>query len=117
MGKKKLSQIQFLISNDTNLHFTIPSKEILTVFSSSHEQMYSFEISLSILNGKNHLDYRYQKFMSIVLVSMVILAILAFFNLCVNFKLGYYSSRTILFFISGFFFFCSIYYTMVHVDI
>ena len=76
---EKLSQIQFLIQNDTNLNFKIQEKNILTPFLISCDQLYKFELELEIKNGKNHLDYRCQNAM--LFIYIFIFTLIGFFIL------------------------------------
>lgn len=70
----KLSNIQFFVKNDTILNFQTQSKSILTPYAISNVSQYFFNMEINILNGKNHLDYRYQSSM----VSSMVFIILFF---------------------------------------
>lgn len=79
-GQEKLIQIQFFFNQeDTSVNFQIPSKSILTPFFISCEQVYRFNYEITIINGKNHLDYRFQSMMICLLVFTIIYFISATF--------------------------------------
>lgn len=76
-GHEKISDIQFMINNsDTSFNFTIPTKCVLTPYSTSCDEVYKFNIELNILNTKNHLDSRFQVIMTCALVFLILLSIL-----------------------------------------
>lgn len=62
----QLAEFQFLIRNQSSINFTTTSKAILTPFYISCDELYLFNIEINITNGKNHLDYRYQKLLTIL---------------------------------------------------
>lgn len=71
-GSEKVSGIQYYIIENTSINFTVPTKSVLTPFSISCEEIYIYKISLNILNGNDHLDYRYQNIITINIVFTVL---------------------------------------------
>ncbi len=72
-SKTKITDIQFEFPTNGTVNFTIPSKSILTALFLSCEPLYKFNLSMNIINGKNHLDYRLQDAMTCSLVFSIIL--------------------------------------------
>lgn len=66
-GKEQLSEYQFLVQSNLSITFTTTSKKILTPFYFSCDESYLFNLELDIVNGKNHLDYRYQSLSTLLL--------------------------------------------------
>lgn len=66
-GKEQLSEYQFLVQSNFSITFTTTSKKILTPFYFSCDEFYLFNLELDIVNGKNHLDYRYQSLSTLLL--------------------------------------------------
>lgn len=60
---KALSNVQYIVSNETEINGKIVSKGVLTPFSYSCNRNYKFEINLSYKNIHNHLDSRCQSMM------------------------------------------------------
>lgn len=83
-GETKLSEIQFLIINDTLLNFRIGKKNILTPFSISCSDIYGFIIEYNVTNGKYDLDYRYQEMITIEFIFIILFIIEAIINILVN---------------------------------
>lgn len=69
---EKFFTIQQFFTTNTSISFTIPKKSVLTPIFISCVQIYSFNIELHIVNGKNQLDYRFQDIMICLLVFCVI---------------------------------------------
>lgn len=69
----KITDIQFKFRTNGSVNFTIPSKSILNALFLSCEPLYKFELSMNIINGKYHLDYRLQDIMTSSLVFSIIL--------------------------------------------
>lgn len=74
---EKLTEIQFLFQNDTSQNFQISSKNILQLYTFSCAENYTFQLDFEILNGKNHLDYRYQDALIYTLVFTILYFIFA----------------------------------------
>ena len=66
-GKEQLSEYQFLVQSNFSINFTTTSKKVLTPFYFSCDDSYLFNLELDIINGKNHLDYRYQSLSTLLL--------------------------------------------------
>lgn len=75
--KTKITDIQFNFPTNGSVNFTIPSKNVLTALFLSCEPLYKFNISMNIINGKYHLDYRLQDIMTCSLVFSIILYVIS----------------------------------------